>query len=63
MAYLPIAFVLLGVAAASPFPQGVTAAIPPTAPAPPGCVASYSGSFGIAVAKITAAAAGGVAPR
>lgn len=34
-------------------PQGVTANIAPTAPAPAGCTPNYSGTFGIAVASIT----------
>jgi hypothetical protein len=41
---------------ASPFPQGVTGAISPSAPAPPGCLPTYAaGSFGIAVMNLTAA--------
>ena len=35
-------------------PQGVTDIITPSSPAPSGCTASYSGSFGIAVSNITA---------
>ncbi|KAL0261001.1 hypothetical protein SLS55_004693 [Diplodia seriata] len=38
---------------ASPFPQAVTAAISPSAAAPSGCSANYSGSFGIAVVVLS----------
>lgn len=40
---------------ASPFPQGVTSKISPSAPAPSGCTGSYSGTFGIVVMNITSA--------
>lgn len=43
---------------ASPFPQGVTGAISPSDPAPPGCLPTYAaaGSFGVAVMNLTTAA-------
>ena len=47
----------VAVVRASPVPQGVTAAISPSASAPSGCIASYLGSFGIAVMNITTAPA------
>lgn len=40
---------------ASPLPQGITAAIAPSAAAPSGCALSYPGTFGIAVINATAA--------
>ena len=42
------------------FPQAVTASIAPSAAAPSGCAASYSGTFGIAVMNISATATGAV---
>lgn len=39
--------------------QAVTAAISPSAPAPSGCMPSYSGTFGIAVMNLTSSASGG----
>ncbi|KAI9728020.1 MAG: hypothetical protein M1834_007834 [Cirrosporium novae-zelandiae] len=41
----------------APIPQGVTSDIAPTASAPSGCSASYSGTFGIAVQAIATSAA------
>ena len=38
-------------AKANPVPQGVTALIAPSAPAPSGCLPSYSGLFAIAAVK------------
>ena len=37
-------------------PQAVTAAISPSAPAPPGCTSSAAGSYGIAVHNVSTAA-------
>lgn len=37
-------------------PQGVTADVSPSAPAPPGCTPSASGSFGIAVQNVSTSA-------
>lgn len=50
---------------ANPFPQGVTSIIPPSVSAPPGCKASYSGVFGVAVMSIqpTTASSGAVATQ
>lgn len=42
-------FALAAAVKASPFPQGVTMAIAPSASAPAGCSPNFSGSFGIAV--------------
>ncbi|KAI4113843.1 MAG: hypothetical protein LQ345_005266 [Seirophora villosa] len=54
-----IAILALAIAAyANPvaLPQGVTAVISPSAPAPPGCTPSASGSFGIAVQNVSTSA-------
>lgn len=53
------AFVLIAAAQANPVavPQAVTAAISPTAAAPPGCTVAYSGTFGIAVHNVSTSAA------
>ncbi|KAF2094911.1 hypothetical protein NA57DRAFT_45450 [Rhizodiscina lignyota] len=40
---------LVAAASASPYPQAVTSAIAPAAPAPSGCHASYAGEFGMAI--------------
>jgi len=55
MQYAAVLLALAAAVKASPvaFPQGVTANIAPTAPAPAGCTPNYSGTFGIAVAAIT----------
>ncbi|OMP88266.1 Cell wall mannoprotein PIR3 [Diplodia seriata] len=47
---------------ASPFPQAVTAAISPSAAAPSGCSANYSGSFGIAVVVLSSTSSSVVTP-
>ncbi|KAL8769934.1 MAG: hypothetical protein Q9209_004181 [Squamulea sp. 1 TL-2023] len=59
MLYSQIVLGLVAVAQANPFalPQAVTAAISPSAPAPPGCTPSASGSFGIAVQNVSTSAA------
>jgi len=46
---------LASVAFATPMPQGVTAIIPPTSPAPAGCKASYDGKFEITAVNSTVA--------
>jgi len=51
---------LLALAAAvhaSPLPQAVTAIITPTGTAPPGCMPTFVGSFGITVINISTASA------
>ncbi|OCL12729.1 hypothetical protein AOQ84DRAFT_142975 [Glonium stellatum] len=53
MQYVAALLALAAIAKGSPFPQGVSMAIPPKASAPAGCSSSYSGSFGIAVVSIT----------
>jgi hypothetical protein len=54
-----LAAAALGVTAIpAPIPQGITAAIAPSASAPAGCSINFSGTFGIAVM----AASGGSAP-
>ncbi|OCK86443.1 hypothetical protein K432DRAFT_376758 [Lepidopterella palustris CBS 459.81] len=52
MKYNAAFLALVAIVKASPFPQGVTIALPPSASIPSGCSASYSGSFGIAVVSI-----------
>jgi hypothetical protein len=42
---------------ASPFPQAVTSAIAPSAPAPSGCSASFTGTFGMAIQPLSSSAA------
>ena len=44
---------VVAVVQASPFPQAVTAAISPSDSAPPGCMPTFSGSFGIAVMNVS----------
>lgn len=55
---LAILALAAAVVEASPYPQGVTSKITPTASAPPGCKPSYSagGTFGIAVMNISTSA-------
>jgi hypothetical protein len=53
MQYIAVLLALAAIAKGSPFPQGVSIAIPPKASAPGACSSSYSGSFGIAVVNIT----------
>ena len=48
---------------ASPVPQGVTAKLAPTASAPPGCMPSYSGTFGVVVQNITAGGSASVTQK
>lgn len=50
---------LLAAVEANPLalPQAVTANVSPTASPPPGCTASASGSYGIAVQSVSASAA------
>lgn len=45
-----------------PYPQAVTDQISPDAPAPSGCTDGYSGTFGVAVMNVTAAASGAAVP-
>lgn len=49
-----VAFLAAAVALvkASPFPQGVTSQVSPTASAPSGCSTDHPGYFGIAVSKV-----------
>lgn len=51
-ALLALAVAAIGVNG-SPLPQGVTALISPSAPAPSGCEYSYNGLFAIAAVKLT----------
>ncbi|KAL8946900.1 MAG: hypothetical protein Q9222_006762 [Ikaeria aurantiellina] len=48
-----LALVALAQAKPAAMPQAVTAVITPSAPAPPGCTPSASGSFGIAVQNVS----------
>ena len=47
---------LAATAFASPMPQGVTGQIAPKAPAPEGCMTSYSGTFEITVVNVSSTA-------
>jgi len=57
MQYTLALLVLAAVVKASPVPQAVTAIITPTGSAPPGCMPTFFGSFGIAVVNVTTATA------
>lgn len=46
-----------------PVPQGVTSQIAPSMSAPPGCMPSWSGTFGIVVMNVTAGGAQAVSQK
>ena len=57
MQYTLALLALAAAVKASPVPQAVTAIITPSGSAPPGCMPTFVGSFGIAVVNITTATA------
>lgn len=57
MQYTVALLALAAVINASPLPQAVTAILRPSGSAPPGCMPTFVGSFGIAVMNVSTATA------